>query len=683
MGILAAIHLEVTAYSYYFLAFLLVVYIVCWLVLPAAVRRKKPEILGFAGMGMLFCAGQVLVSQRNDLQNPIHLQHLPDTITNTITHYRAIIDDDVEKQEKSKRTVVRLTHVKTLAGWQAVSGNILVYIAQKDTTFLNYGDIVLIRSNPKKVSPPANPGQFDYRRYLSYKHIFHQDYWQQATFKVIGQKVPNPLFAVSLKIRKYADSQLRRYITAQREYGVASALLLGVKTELDDDIKQAYSGAGAMHVLAVSGLHVGILFSIIMFILSPIQKTKIGKLVSPFLAIALLWLYAFITGLSPSVMRAVTMCSLVIIARAISRNTNIYNILSLSAFILLIYDPFLLMQVGFQLSYLAVLGIVYFQPIFYRWFAFENKIADYVWQLTCVSLAAQLVTFPISVYYFHQFPTYFFVSNLLVIPAAGIILNGGLLLLFLSWIEFLAQYIGILLEYFIFCVNQGVFFINDLYGAVIQPLSISLYETLFLYAFIFFMAALFAARKIIYLYMAFLFAFSYGISGIYQAYLQSKQSQFIVYDVAKHTQLSFINGSSVVFYPDTLRFFKPKLFRNNIEEHFLQAGTSFSFIAPSEKNLAMSDWEYGKIFVWNGQKILLLNKKPKKDPTKHPIKVNYLLLTNNAVRYLNQINHITFDKLIIDGSNHFNTIQQLSAQLKKTDKEFYIVGGNEAFTFSR
>ena len=233
------------------------------------------------------------------------------------------------------------------------------------------------------------------------------------------------------------------------ELAVASALILGYKDDLGEELKHSYSSAGATHVLAVSGLHVGIIFLVLNFLLNILDKNDRFKISKAILLICFLWAYATITGLSPSVVRAATMFSFVTIGKSFGKSSSIYNTLCASAFVLLVYNPYLIMEVGFQLSYLAVVGIVYFQSIIYKWIYVKNKFLKYIWMITSVSIAAQLTTFPLGLLYLHQSPTYLFASNLFVIPGAMLIIGLGILLFITSWIPLISGGIGWLLAKFI------------------------------------------------------------------------------------------------------------------------------------------------------------------------------------------------------------------------------------------
>ncbi|NJO90405.1 MAG: ComEC/Rec2 family competence protein, partial [Chloroflexia bacterium] len=226
------------------------------------------------------------------------------------------------------------------------------------------------------------------------------------------------------------------------EFAILAALTLGVKDYLSDEIVEAYSDSGAMHVLAVSGLHVGILMAMLNMIFSFFWKRKKLLVLKSIIILVFLWLFALITGLAPSVTRSALMFSFFILSKNSGKRPSSYNSLAAAAFIILLFNPNALFHVGFQLSFLAVISILLFQQKLYRTIDIKNKYLDYFWQLTTVSLAAQIGTTPISIFYFHQFPIYALLTNIIVIPAAAIILNAVILLLIANFYAPLAKIIA-------------------------------------------------------------------------------------------------------------------------------------------------------------------------------------------------------------------------------------------------
>ncbi|MEM9053079.1 MAG: ComEC/Rec2 family competence protein, partial [Bacteroidota bacterium] len=268
-----------------------------------------------------------------------------------------------------------------------------------------------------------------------------------------------------------------------REFGVISALVLGDKAQLDVDLRRQFVNAGVVHILAVSGLHVGIIYFLFGWLFDLLLKKK-GRLLKFILLLLILWAYAALTGFSPSVLRAATMFSFISLGKYHWKYGNVYNMIAGSAVVLLVVDPLLITQVGFQLSYLAVIGIVYFHPKFYSLLTFETWLPDKIWSLTCVSLSAQLATFPLSVFYFHQFPVLFPLSNLLVIPLATAILYLGISWLILSWVPFLSSILEFLTIKATYILNLTVETFNELPIVTLRGLYLTEIETILLYSLI-------------------------------------------------------------------------------------------------------------------------------------------------------------------------------------------------------
>ena len=331
---------------------------------------------------MLFGLGTWRLASFRDEQKENHLLHVSE---GTVAYKAVITSEPAEKQNsiQCKLDVYAIWNGKT---WRPVSGLVNGYVSLKKGTTLQYGDLLYVSGSPELTAPPANPGAFNYQQYLSYSRIHHQQFIRDD-FEIIGHDTPSWFLDKAFGLRKHSVQQISKYITDEYARGVTLALVLGVKDELEDDLVKAFSATGAMHVLAVSGLHVGIVYAFVFLLLKRLGLSRRKyRWVLALVSVMVLWCYAFLTGLSPSVLRAVTMFTFVAFGKALSRHSNIYNTLAASAMALLLYNPYLLMSVGFQLSYIAVFGIVYLQPKLYSLLVFEHKLLDKVWTITCVSV---------------------------------------------------------------------------------------------------------------------------------------------------------------------------------------------------------------------------------------------------------------------------------------------------------
>jgi competence protein ComEC len=258
-------------------------------------------------------------------------------------------------------------------------------------------------------------------------------------------------------------------------------LLIGYTNDLDKDLVQMYSNTGVVHIIAISGMHLGLIYLILGWILSKIPGVQKSAILQYILILSCLWIFSLLTGAGASVIRAAVMFSFILTGKTFSKASSIYNSLAAAAFVMLLYNPFYLWDVGFQLSYLAVIGILVFQKPIYHLIYIKHPWIDKIWELSAVSMAAQLLTFPICIYYFHQFPNLFLISNLVAVPLSSIILFAEIILLALAWMPWVANYIGKLTGLLIQWMNNFISWINDTGIAVWGGLSISIQATLLLY----------------------------------------------------------------------------------------------------------------------------------------------------------------------------------------------------------
>jgi competence protein ComEC len=303
---------------------------------------------------------------------------------------------------------------------------------------LTPGERIYIDQAPRIISGSTNPFEFDYKRYLERKRIYRQVYLSSGSWIRSGAKPELTPVTLAERFRLRLLTAYKNMDMGDKELHILSALTLGYKKDLEPEIKDIFASAGAMHVLAVSGLHTGIIYMIITFCFGFLNRNKAGRLIFLFIVLSILWMYVFITGLSPSVSRASLMFSFVAVGNIIRRPSNIYNTLAASAFFLLLVNPNNLFDAGFRLSYSAVFGIVFLQPRFLKIFNIRYRIVRYFWTLITVSVAAQVTTFPLSIYYFNQFPVYFWISGLFLIPLVTVLIPLGFFALMVSGIPLLS-----------------------------------------------------------------------------------------------------------------------------------------------------------------------------------------------------------------------------------------------------
>lgn len=628
--------------------------------------RRFKVFIGFWALLFSFLAGFVHLQSFKAANNPLHFQYL-----STLQYYRAIVSSSAQEKANSYKLEVEIKEVQADGEWQPAIGKVLVYLAKDSTRKVpEYGSLLLIKGNPQFLKDPANPNEFNYKRFLGYKNIYHQHYIRPESWMQYDSEPPNILYAKSLKIREYFVGEFRKYVHSPQELAIAAALTIGVKDDLDSDIVDAYSASGAMHVLAVSGLHVGILLLILNGLLGSVKKLPQGKLIFAILIIVLLWLYAFITGLSASVLRAVTMFSMVIIAQAYDKKSNIYNTLAASAFLLLCYDPYLIMSVGFQLSYLAVVGIVYLQPKLYILWHTSHYWLDKIWAITCVSIAAQLATFPLAVLYYHQFPTYFMFSNLVIIPASFYILCNGLALLAVSWIDVLGEVVGWVLQWAIWLTNQFVFWVERLPYSQINGIYLETYQSWIIYLIILSLILLFYTRRFVWMVWAFVFVVAFSWSRIERFNVSRQQSYVLFHQIDKQSITDFVEGNTHHLLGDSVFLGNKDRFRFHVRPHLLMsAAMQIQSAEPMVRK-----WKNLELMNHQGKSFAFVRAQFEEETKGDTLKVNYLVLSNNSVRNLTELSsRFGFDTLIIDSSNREKLAEKIRKEAEKSDLPCYSV----------
>jgi competence protein ComEC len=606
-------------------------------------------------LAAVFLAGYIHLWYATENKWPQHFSYTNETVQ----YYRVVINDHPVEKQNSWRVEGRITAVQYVAkDWSDNTGKVILYFPKKNFPVpVIYGDVLLVKGSLQQLTEPANPGEFNYKQFLSFNNTHHQHFIRNGEVTFLANNPPNILYHYSLKARIWANETLLRYVEGDNERAVVSALVLGIKDGLDNELMNAYSATGALHVLAVSGLHVGIVYGVLLLLLKPLNRWRFGKWVIALIGVFVLWMYAFITGLSPSVLRAVTMFSFVALARPLQQHTNIYNTLSASAFCMLLWDPYLIMSVGFQLSFLAVLGIVYIQPkIYYLWNP-RSLLLHKVWEISCVSIAAQVSTFLLGLLYFHQFPVYFLLSNLFVIPGSTFVLIAGIVALAVSFIQPLALLFGFILKWSVWLLNLSVFQVEKLPFSLIENIYISTPQCWFL------MIALLAV-----FYMV-----DYRNSGIVVVIascillfvgVQWKRhtadvakNQFVVYKVAGHSAFDFIGSGRAYFYTDSILLKNEDRIRFHIRPNRLQSGVHH--IQENDNKLVAGLTGF-RLLQW--KELTVLHVYDKKAILPKSVSVDYLIVSNNALADIDLISGVRTKKVVLDSSNSFYFANQIIKQ---------------------
>ena len=439
--------------------------------------------------------------------------------------------------------VLQIDHQKT-------TGRVLINI-EKDSvaSFFKIGDRILIKNKFVAIKESLNPHQFNYKNYLAKQGIHQQVYATKQELLLLDQTSTSFLeFIAAFRLK--IQQSLQQYDFSEDELAIMNALLLGQRQDISKELTANYSKAGAIHILAVSGLHVGIILWMLSFVLKPLERYKKGKVIKLVLLVLFLWFFAVLAGMSASVTRAVTMFSAIAIGQFFNKRNAIEQSLIFSMFLLLLLKPLFLFDVGFQLSYLAVFGIIWVQPVFYQLWKPKYYIIDKGWQLITVSTAAQLGVLPISLFYFHQFPGLFFLSNLLIIPFLGVILGTGIIVLGLSYLTILPVFLVDIYSGIISILNRLVAFIARQEAFLFSDISFSFIKMFFSYLVIIACFQFFlkrnAKRCLFFLSSVLIFQSVF----FYEKYHIEKNNEFIVFHKSRNSIVGIRTGSFLEVYND-------------------------------------------------------------------------------------------------------------------------------------
>ncbi|MGI6074235.1 MAG: ComEC/Rec2 family competence protein [Fermentimonas sp.] len=430
---------------------------------------------------------------------------------------------------------------------------VLLYIDKsKRSRNLSPGEEIVFYCKFETFKNLGNPDDFNYERYMRIKGFAGTAYVGNADWQSTGRKIKT-IYTSSQIFRKRALDFYSSLNLDKDSQAFVSALSLGYKSELSEEIKKSFRTSGSAHVLAVSGLHVGIIYFLIISIFNIFGIRKRHRAVAEIISIIILWWYAFVVGLSPSVVRAVIMFTIYGFGVLIGEKAFTWNSLAIGAFFIVIFNPYSLLDVSFQMSFGAVTAILFFKPIFDNFYLPENRLLKAVWELFIVSVCAQLGVFPIVLYYFGTYPVYFFITNLLILPLTWLIIIGLFVLLSLQTlslfnIAFIASLKGIavaLVNGLIRFSFSVVSFIEELPLSEISGININVAQTVILILFTYLIFSWIASKRHKYL-MASLVMFLM-LSATITADILNKDS-------AKLAVMNKYNESEIVVFFNNKRF---------------------------------------------------------------------------------------------------------------------------------
>jgi len=577
------------------------------------------------------------------------------------------INEPLQVKSSSYRTEAIVENIISNGSSQSYKGKVLLSFSKSDiASSLKYGDKILITKPLQRIRNLGNPAEFDYRQYSAFRQTYHTLWLEENDWMPLHQNDGNAFKSFIISARLKILSALKENIKSKDELAIAEALLVGYRDDLDIDIVQAYSSTGVVHIISISGLHLGIIYLFLAWLFNKIPGINKVKVVRLALLLGSLWIFSLVTGASPPVLRAAVMFSFIIIGEGLGRQSSIYNTLAASAFVLLCVDPFMLWDIGFQLSYLSITGIVMFQKPLYKLLYFDNKLFDKIWKLMSVSIAAQLLTFPLCLYYFHQFPLFFITTNIIVVPLTALILYLEIALVLTYPLHIVAFNIGRIVELLISLMNKLILLTSQLPFAIWNYIPATVISTVLLYGII--LAACYwlmnknkAAFK-----AALVFGSFFTVIMGYTKWATASQHKLIVYNIPKHEAIDIVKGNDYQF----------------IGDEGLNTVTQNYYLKPARTAFRLSN----NIDTLPAQSLLLLNKVLLVDsnlnlePGKKKVDVDMIILSKNPQILIPQLDSVfNCRQYIFDASNSLWKIEQWKKDCERLHLPFHSVPEQGAF----
>jgi competence protein ComEC len=576
------------------------------------------------------------------------IRHTPSWFGHSYTaenYLQLTLTEPLVEKTKSYKAIANVANIITNEQAIPVSGSVIVYF-KKDSLLpaMSYGQQLLIKKPLQDIKNAGNPGGFNYKQYSLFQGITHQLYLTADELEVLPGKQKSRLHQMLYSLRKWVLNVLRQNIKGTKELGLAEALLIGYKDDLDKTLVQSYTNTGVVHIIAISGLHLGLIYWLLVKLFHPLRKRKNIAWLRPVLIITGLWLFSLLAGAQPSVLRSAVMFTCIVLGESFSRKSYIYNTLALSAFLLLCYNPYWLWDVGFQLSYAAVLSIIIFMQPVYNWLYIKNKALDLLWKLNAVTIAAQILTIPISIYHFHQFPTWFLLTNFLAVPVSSLILIGEIVLCCISFIPWLAALLGKVLGWLIYTMNTYVENIETIPFSLWDGLQISLLQAILLLICIAGASYWLLEKNILALKIGFTALVCFVGLRSWSFIQREKQQKLIIYNVPQHQAIDFINGRTYSFAGDTT------LLEDDFARNFHLKPSRILHRLSASPNAAQAI--VANTYISYGtKKIMLIDKTTYFTPTENKPEIDLLIISKNPKLYITKFTAaFSVKQVVADGS---------------------------------
>ena len=609
--------------------------------LPFFSRYKLAVLNGLFVTIIFAAAGAILLSQ-NDIRNSS--KWFEKFIQNKPSFVVTLGENPVEKA-KSYKATAEVNYVIENRQEHTAAGKIILYFAKDSSSKqLHEGTKLIFNNSLQEIKNSGNPGSFDYKRYCLFQQITHQSYLKQGEFVVLNKENESLISKLINGIRQKVLTIISTYIPGEKEKGLAEALLIGYKDDLDKTLVQSYSNTGVVHIIAISGMHLGLIYWLLGLLCKPLLRKKYTKWLSPVLIIAGLWLFSLIAGAQPSILRSAVMFTCIVLGRSIGKKSSIYNSLAVSAFILLCYNPYWLWDAGFQLSYSAVLSIVIFMRPVYNWLYVKNKILDFIWKMNAVTIAAQVLTIPITIYHFHQFPNLFLLTNFIAVPLSSLVVLGEILLCGIFFIPPLAFLIGKILYGLIWFMNTWIERIEILPFSLWDGLQINIVQAILLMLAISMICFWLLEKKKNGLIAGMIALLAFITIRSISFIKAQNQQKIIVYNVPRQQAIDFVNGRNFQFVGDTA--LENDVFARNFN---LKPSRIMNRVSKVDR---IDDFKPGEeYFSFNNTHVLMINKSVSFKKSVDKQTIDLLIISKNPKLNIPELaDNFIINQVVFDGS---------------------------------
>ncbi|MFP4845164.1 ComEC/Rec2 family competence protein [Winogradskyella sp. PE311] len=657
LGIILAHYIQFSFQSLlYIIIGLILLLSIYWLIL-----RGKVNDSPFFGILAYLCmvgVGMMTYAIENEKLQKDHYSHL-----NISENYNNVTFRIKERLKTDSYNDKYIVAINTINGKKA-SGKLLININHNSVNnSLSVDDLIYTSSKFEVIQKPLNPHQFDYSKYLKLRQVYHQTYLESDELLLISNS-KTTIYGYADALRTQINLRLMDAGFKDKELSIINALLLGQRQTIDKTIYNNYVNSGTIHILAVSGLHVGVLLWILNFLFRPLLYLKYGNYIRPLVLIIILWSFAIIAGLSPSVTRAVTMFSVISIAMHLKRPANIYNTLVISAFIILLFKPTFLFEVGFQMSYLAVLGIVSVQPIIYKLWKPKFLVSDKLWQIFTVTLAAQAGVVPISLFYFHQFPGLFFISNIVVIPFLGLILGFGLLVIVLALLNILPEFVVTTYSYIIESLNNFIAWVAQFEDFLFRDIPFTILQVLISYFIIIALVKIYKTKAFKWVSFCLFGIIAFQSIMIYNSFASNKDD-FIIFNKSRFSIIGERQNDQLLVH-------------HNLDSLKQQTDNVIRNYKVGELIDSVSTDSLQSIYRFKNKTILVIDSLAIYKNIS--FKPNYILLRNSPKLNLNRvIDSLQPEKIIIDASNYKSYVTRWKTTCRNKKIPFHYTYEKGAF----